>query len=461
MDTLVDGEDPIFGIDEDPDDKQLLAAYGDMDAEDLEITIPALASAASNCSVYLNSFLGTAAPGRRLGSPTIKRRRRSMHELFQELGPSTFRRMYRMREESFFLLLDKLDATMNKVMNRKKRTSGATPNGDITNMARLSMALRWFAGGDKLDIAALHCVHVNEVYKSVWCVVDAVNAHRDFDITFPTDHNEQQKMAASFAAKSKCGFENVVAAVDGMLVWINKPSDKIEGLGVGPGKCYCGRKKKYGLQMQAVCDANRRFVDVYVGSPGSASDFTVWLDSPLRALVETPGFLKDGLVIAGDNAYINTLHMVCPFRSIKGGPKDAFNFFHSQLRINIECAFGMLVHKWGCLRKPMPVNFKVANINRLVLVLCKLHNFCIDYDSKTKLALHEDDNINIGLAGGLTQLSVREQPRELIGAGHDPDPEHRSARRRANALLSELPVFKMLQHIEKEGYQRPPTNTRR
>ncbi|KAG7348755.1 DDE superfamily endonuclease [Nitzschia inconspicua] len=296
---------------------------------------------------------------------------------------------------------------MNKVMNRKKRTSGATPNGDITNMARLSMALRWFAGGDKFDIAALHCVHVNEVYKSVWCVVDAVNAHRDFDITFPTDHNEQQKMAASFAAKSKCGFENVVAAVDGMLVWINKPSDKIEGLGVGPG------------------------------------------------------FLKDGLVIAGDNAYINTLYMVCPFRSIKGGPKDAFNFFHSQLRINIECAFGMLVHKWGCLRKPMPVNFKVANINRLVLVLCKVHNFCIDYDSKTKLALHEDDNINIGLAGGLTQLSVREQPRELIGAGHDPDPEHRSARRRANALLSELPVFKMLQHIEKEGYQRPPTNTRR
>ncbi|KAG7339794.1 hypothetical protein IV203_025473 [Nitzschia inconspicua] len=59
MDTLGEGEDSIFGIDDDPDDEELLAAYADMDAEDLETTIPALAAAASDCLLYLNSLLGT------------------------------------------------------------------------------------------------------------------------------------------------------------------------------------------------------------------------------------------------------------------------------------------------------------------------------------------------------------------------------------------------------------------
>jgi hypothetical protein len=44
--------------------------------------------------------------------------------------------------------------------------------------------------------------------------------------------------------------------------------------------------------------------------------------------------------------------MVMPFKGVQNMAKDAFNFFHSSaLRINIECAFGMLVHWWGILRK--------------------------------------------------------------------------------------------------------------
>ena len=57
-----------------------------------------------------------------------------------------------------------------------------------------------------------------------------------------------------------------------------------------------------------------------------------------------------------DNAYVNTSFMATPFKGSNSGVKDAYNFYHSQLRINIECAFGMLVHRWGVLRKPLPVN---------------------------------------------------------------------------------------------------------
>ena len=54
--------------------------------------------------------------------------------------------------------------------------------------------------------------------------------------------------------------------------------------------------------------------------------------------------LAPGLCIYGDAAYGNNMYMTVPFKNVSMGPKDAFNFYHSQIRINIECAFGMLVH---------------------------------------------------------------------------------------------------------------------
>ncbi len=110
---------------------------------------------------------------------------------------------------------------------------------------------------------------------------------------------------------------------------------------------------------------------------GATSDFYAFLNSNLRGKVETPGFLAPGLCLYGDNAYINSPYMIVPFKGIVDEIKDAFNFFHSSLRINIECAFGMLVHRWGILRKQIPVNITVKKTTSLVLCLCKLHNFCI------------------------------------------------------------------------------------
>lgn len=50
--------------------------------------------------------------------------------------------------------------------------------------------------------------------------------------------------------------------------------------------------------------------------------------------------------------------MATPFTNIAGDPnrvaEDAYNFYHPQLRINVECAFGMLVQRWGILRMAMP-----------------------------------------------------------------------------------------------------------
>jgi hypothetical protein len=36
---------------------------------------------------------------------------------------------------------------------------------------------------------------------------------------------------------------------------------------------FCGRKSKFGYNMQAVCDADGRFLSVWINHPASASDF--------------------------------------------------------------------------------------------------------------------------------------------------------------------------------------------
>ena len=48
-------------------------------------------------------------------------------------------------------------------------------------------------------------------------------------------------------------------------------------------------------------------------------------------------FFASGLIQFGDNAYVDTKYMVVPFKNPKIElRKDDFNFFHSQLHINIK-----------------------------------------------------------------------------------------------------------------------------
>ena len=251
--------------------------------------------------------------GHPMGSKTVKRKRRGVETLFRELTDHQFRRMYRMSRESFWKLLDIIDPNMP---NHRKRKRGKTPNGPISSANRLAMALRYFCGGDPHDIGLAHGVNgTNEVFKSVWFVVDAINLTNSMNIKFPTSHEDQRRIAAGFKAKSRIGLSNCVGAIDGLLIWIHKPTktDIEDNIGFGETKFFCGRKKKYGLNMMGTCDARGYFLDVEIKYPGATSDFYAFLNSNLRDKLEQPGFLANGLCLYGDNAYVNAPYMIVSF----------------------------------------------------------------------------------------------------------------------------------------------------
>jgi hypothetical protein len=66
------------------------------------------------------------------------------------------------------------------------------------------------------------------------------------------------------------------------------------------------------------------------------------------------GLLKNGYTLFGNNGYLNSSCKATPYANVLGNPnkksKDNYNFLHLQLRIRVECSFGMLVARWGILQ---------------------------------------------------------------------------------------------------------------
>ena len=170
---------------------------------------------------------------------------------------------------------------------------------DLT--VRLACALRFFAGGEAYDISVMFGVSHSSVFESIDIVVEAINKCKQLHISFPRDHGRQREIARGFRAKSPTAhFNRVVGCIDGMLIWMHKPSQaECEEEGVDETKFFCGRKHKFGLNLQAVCDHKRRFLEINLDYGAASSDQLAFEVTRFRQLLEQEGFLANGLVLFG------------------------------------------------------------------------------------------------------------------------------------------------------------------
>ena len=191
-----------------------------------------------------------SAPGRRFR----KRARRSVRDIYEELGDVYFRRAYRMKFSSFQRLATMLCPYIIAASGKKQSSRNYLQNGRILPEVRLACALRWFAGGSVYDIMTSYGMSHTDVLNSCWYVVDAINTHPSFTIAYPHDHDVQHSIAEGFRQVSSANFKCCAGAIDGILIWTHKPPEKdCTTSGCGTGKFYCGRKKKFGLNCQAAC----------------------------------------------------------------------------------------------------------------------------------------------------------------------------------------------------------------
>jgi hypothetical protein len=226
--------------------------------------------------------------------PTIRKRMDACF-IFESLGPRYTRRAYRMEAQHFFSLHRLLFPFKRNHLSRPaghnqhyQQRRGAM-NGLIPTTIRLAAAIRYFAGASPYDLSVLHGMCVTEVYNSIWMVVAAINSCTapELKIEFPSDHAEQLRLAKGFQQLSTAKFDCCVGAIDGILIWTERPTKaECDQAQWGPLKYMCGRKKKFGMNMMGTVDYRGRFLDVEIRHPGSTSDYLAFATSDLKADLE-------------------------------------------------------------------------------------------------------------------------------------------------------------------------------
>eukprot|EP00658_Telonema_sp_P-2_P028421 TRINITY_DN2177_c0_g1_i2.p1 TRINITY_DN2177_c0_g1~~TRINITY_DN2177_c0_g1_i2.p1 ORF type:complete len:257 (+),score=25.86 TRINITY_DN2177_c0_g1_i2:202-972(+) len=195
---------------------------------------------------------------------------------------------------------------------------------------------------------------------------------------------DREEIEAGFNEAGHGVLTGCVGALDGLALKIDRPS-----LHDAPDpKQFFNRKGFHALVLQAVCDHKRRFLFGSATEPGSTHDSRAFKCSTLyKDLIKNK--LPLGMWIAADDAYENSVFCLTPFSTSAAlkdmSPeerlkemiaRDTFNFYQSSLRISIECAFGMLVKRWGVLWRSM--TGKLAHTQLIVTACMSLHNVLID-----------------------------------------------------------------------------------
>jgi len=396
-------------------------------------------------------------PSARRECPTIIRQRKSVRQVYNEIGRTMFRRSYRMHIETFYKLYEIIKPSLTKICGYTYPLKTNVPNGRIHPTVRLACFIRICAGGDPLDLILIYGISKTAVHDSLNYVIDAVNETDALKIIFPDTFEKQRKIAEGFKKLSSAQISTCCGAIDGILVWIEKPTAKqCETVGCGSQKFFCGRKKKFGLNMQATCDHKKRFTNVSIQYPASTSDFLAFETSDFCTKLEEDGFLAPELCLFGDNAYVSRRYMAIPYQNVPiDHPKDHYNFYQSQLRITIECTFGILVARWGILRRPISNKFSMKKVGSLVFALCKIHNFLIDSsidedEDQVPLSTAEDDYYNM-LNGGMDVSNLHHS--DSLGQHFDDDPLRNF--RRDDRQGQEYPREKFFRDIRELDYRRP------
>ncbi|XP_017470166.1 PREDICTED: putative nuclease HARBI1 [Rhagoletis zephyria] len=147
--------------------------------------------------------------------------------------------------------------------------------------------------------------------------------------------NERKQESANYFAQ--LGFPKSIRCIDGTHIRISPLSERKDD--------YIARKGHITLVMQSIRDERRKFINVFVGFPGSSHDSWVLQNSPVYNNLTT---LCGDYYLLGDSAYPCSDCIITPFKDNGHLTRDQkyFNKQLSKCRILIEHSFGILKQRF-------------------------------------------------------------------------------------------------------------------
>ena len=188
-----------------------------------------------------------------------------------------------------------------------------------------------------------------------------------------TEESVKEKVLKFYDAYS---VPQCLGAIDGTHIEIKQP--------LLNSSDYINRKSRFSLNVQALCDYHCCFMDVVVKWPGSVHDARMFANSRLNHLLKHELIppcrrkILDGDVpvfIIGDPAYPLMPYLMKEYAG--GGTNRQEQYFGYRLcsaRNVIECAFGRLKARFGCLRRAMDIN--LDELPFVIYACFVLHNYC-------------------------------------------------------------------------------------
>jgi len=187
------------------------------------------------------------------------------------------------------------------------------------------------------------------------------------------------QLANAFGEKTGGVLHGCSGALDGIAVKMQCPHKRDVP---DPGNSHC-RKGCHALNVQAICDKNKRFLLVNQMNKGSTHDSLAFLNCKLGDLLceKCEKLFEEGLHLVGDSACPLTGFLLVPFelpdlQNDATHSLDAFNHCHSSNRICVECAFGEFIMKWGTFWHSL--RFDLCTCGLIVRAAMLLINFVID-----------------------------------------------------------------------------------
>ncbi|CAN7977763.1 unnamed protein product, partial [Ixodes persulcatus] len=198
------------------------------------------------------------------------------------------------------------------------------------------LSFLWFAGNkiSERAVAVIFGMAESTLHDIVERVASFLESISTDVIHFPI--SAQAKLAASAKFEKISGFPRVLGCVDGTYVDTRCPAHKIPST-------HTNRHDKKSYSMQAICDSDRKFLDVFLGHTGKTHDAQAFRRS--FVLDDLPQICEgDKYHILGDVAYPLREYLLTPFRNYgKLVPDEVnYNLKLSQTRVRIENAFGLL-----------------------------------------------------------------------------------------------------------------------
>lgn len=207
-------------------------------------------------------------------------------------------------------------------------------------------------------------VAISTSHDTVRDVVDAILTKTSDIIKLPSTLDEIRENARKFATY---GYPNVYGAIDGSAINVKVPQSRHSDFET--------RKFSTSINLTALCDSEKRYLDINVGHSEKCHDSHIFQMSALARKILGDNILPPQYHIIGDAAYGLHESIITPYKGKNlSVAQELHNNRHSSTRMVIERSFSDLKNRWMCLKD---MYCDIESAVKITAACCVLHNLCV------------------------------------------------------------------------------------